>query len=138
MENNKNDQRIITLKNEINKKKKDIGKIEVFAPITNCNLELNGTKHNIHVLSKENLLQIMIQLNAYRLSAENLGVLSEYEIRGYHVDDWIADIKSRLNNIKIKEETTKLIILENKLTELLSADKKVELELDEIESYLKS
>lgn len=62
MTNNKNDERILDLQQSIKKKKKEIGGHKTMEPITNCNLELNGTKHNIHLLNKEQLLHL-IQLD---------------------------------------------------------------------------
>ncbi|HBG3789828.1 TPA: hypothetical protein KRH32_000108 [Clostridioides difficile] len=55
---------------------------------------------------------------------------------GYDVQDWIDDIKSKLDILTINEERSKLEEMEIKLMELLSNEKKVELEINKIESML--
>lgn len=51
---------------------------------------------------------------------------------GYNVDSWISDLKSRFSILNRKAEEARLKKLEDKLHELLSTDKKVELELDNL------
>jgi hypothetical protein len=78
----------------------------------------------------------MVKLNSYKLSAKDLGILKEYSISGYSVEDWISDIKFKFDILCRKEEENKLKVMETKLHQLLSSDKKVELEIDEIMSQL--
>jgi hypothetical protein len=134
---NNNDQKILELKKQIEDKKKQVGKLQKFTPVTNCSIEIDGIRHNINVLSKEQILLLMVKLNSYAISANELGVLEDYNLSGYNVMDWIADLKSKLNILGKKEEETKLKAMEVKLDQLLSDDKKVELEINEIEKFLK-
>lgn len=76
----------------------------------------------------------MVVLNTYRLSAEDLQV--PLNIEGCLIDDWIDDIKSRLKIIAHKEEEKQLKVMEARLEELLLEDKRVELELDNIEVFI--
>lgn len=131
---NKNDSRILELKKRIHEKKDNLGKPQRFSPITNCSLELDGVRYNLNVLDKEKLTLLLVKLNSYRLSAENLNV--SLEIDGYPLEDWMEDIQSKLRIIDHKEEEKHLKELESKLEKLLSKDKKVELELDKIENLL--
>lgn len=133
----KNDERILALKEQIKNKKEEIGKVKRFSPVTNCSLELDGNRHNIQVLDKSQLIQIMIKLNSYLLSAKDLHIENECVFGGYNVSEWIEDIKSRLTILSQREEETKLKCLENKLANMLSDEKKTELEIDEIENLLK-
>ena len=71
------------------------------------------------------------------MSAEQLEVLDECNISGYNVSDWITDIKSKLEIVSYKAEENKLKVMETKLHELLSNEKKTELAIDEIEGMLK-
>lgn len=138
MSNNTNDQRILKLKEQIAEKKKTLNRASRFSPITNCSIEVDGVRYNIQVLNREDLISLMVKLNSYILSAKDLNILDEYLISGYKVEDWITDIKSRIEILSSKDEERKLKIMEDKLLKLLSDGKKVELEIDEIESILKS
>lgn len=134
---NSNDQRILTIKKQIADKKEKLSKSARFAPVTNCSIEIDGDRLNIQTLAKEQLISLMVQLNAYLMSAKALGVAEEYLVGGYSPVDWIADIQSRIEILSRKNEENQLKAMEEKLSKLLSEGKKVELEIDEIESLLK-
>jgi len=135
MANETNDKKIMELKKQIEEKKNKVSKSQKFSPTTNCSIEVDGIRHNIQVLTKEQLIALMVKLNAYAMSAKDLEV--EYVVSGFNVSDWIQDIKSKLDYVSRKEEENKLRIMESKLDQLLSNEKKVELELDEIALFLK-
>ncbi|MNW54908.1 hypothetical protein D3C74_325330 [compost metagenome] len=134
---NQNDQKILKLKEQIEEKKKLVGKSKKFSPVTNCSIELDGVRHNLQVLTKEQLIQMLVKLNAYAASAKDLGYIDEYNISGYNVAEWIEDLKAKLDFINRRNEEQKLKAMETKLDKLLSDEKKVELEIGEIESLLK-
>lgn len=131
-----NDDRILALKQTIDEKKASLQKISRFAPETNCKLKLDGYDSNLHVMNKEELTFLLVKLNMYSDTASKLGVLKDFKISGFMVEDWIKDIKSKLDIIKYKEENIKLKSMEDKLTSLLSNDKQTELEIDNIEQML--
>ncbi|MGM1044741.1 MAG: hypothetical protein ACQEXX_01205 [Bacillota bacterium] len=133
---NLNDQKILELKKQIEEKKKLVGKSKKFSPITNCSIELDGTRINIQTLTKEQNVYMLVKLNSYATSAKDLGVLDQYVISGYCVNDWIVDLKAKLDFMSRKDEEQKLKIMEAKLDKLLSNDKKVELEINEIADML--
>ena len=137
MSNVINDSKIITLKNQISEKRKQIDKIKKFTPITNCSIEVDSIRSNIQVLAKEQLIALVVKLNSYMSSARELGLLDEYTISGFKVEDWITDIKSKLDIVSRKDEERKLKDMEEKLDRLLSNEKKTELEINEIENMLK-
>lgn len=134
---NKNDKRILALREKIAEKKEEIKKVGRFNPITNCSLEILGVRFNLNVLDKEQAALLLIQLNAYQMSAEDLGFEDELTISGYPLNDWISDVESKLETLFVRDEERKLKVMEAKLEKLLSEEKKVELELDDIESFLK-
>jgi hypothetical protein len=129
-----NDKKILALRNKIQEKKDKIGKTR-FVPVTNCSIELDGTRHNLQVLNNEQLTYMLIRLNALRLSMEDLGI-KICNISGYTVQDWITDIKMKLEVLAQKTEENSLKALEIKLSTLLSEDKKTELELTSIADLL--
>lgn len=138
MNNQTNDQRILALKKQIEDKKKQLEKSQRFSPITNCSIEVDGVRFNIQVLTKEQLITLMVKLNSHLMSAKDLGVVDEYIVSGYKVEDWISDIKSKIETLSRRDEEKSLKIMEEKLQKLLSNEKKVELEIDEIERLLKN
>ncbi|MGG1440867.1 hypothetical protein ABE354_02180 [Brevibacillus laterosporus] len=131
-----NDQKILELKKQIEEKKKKVGMSQKFTPVTNCSIELDGARYNIQVLQKEQIILLVVKLNAYALAAKELGLLGDYNISGFNVMDWLTDLKAKLDFVNRKEEEGKLKMMEAKLDQLLSNEKKVELEIDEIESML--
>ena len=134
---NENDKRILKLKDQIAIKKSKLKKIKRFSPITNCSLELDGIRYNIQVLTKNQLIHLFIKLNAYKISAKELDILDDYTISGFSLNDWINDIKAKIDIFTYKNEEKLLKSMENKLHTLLTERKKVELEIDEIEKILK-
>ena len=71
----------------------------------------------------------------YLISAKDLGI--NLEIAGYNIEEWIADIKSKIEIFEYKKKESELKVLEAKLDKMLSDEKKTELELDEIAALLK-
>lgn len=131
---NENDSRVLALKEKINEKKANIKKL-VFTPVTNCSLEFEGTRHNLHVLKDDSLTYLLIKLNSMVMSMANLGI-KDFKISGYDIKEWINDIKQKLLVLTIKEEEASLKQLESKLDTLLSTDKKTQIELDNISKLL--
>lgn len=132
-----NDERILKLRKQIDKKTEELGKINRRVPLTHSNFVLDGNRLNILALDKEKLIALLVKLNAYRMSAQQLWLLDEFIIEGYILSDWIEDIQSRLTMLSQMEERKTLRITEEKLSKMLSGNKRVELELDDIESLLK-
>lgn len=131
----KNDERIMQLKQQIEKKRNELAEhSNRFVPITNCLLVLDKTTYNLHVESSEMML---IKLNMIAMSAKDLGIdTSKLIISGYSLNDWIADVKSNLEVQRYKKEKSDLNALEKKLTALLSEDKQTELEIDRLAAFL--
>lgn len=132
-----NDERILELRKHIDEKEKEIGRVVSFSPITNCNLELDGARYNLHAMTKEQLVSTMVKLQSYLMSAKALDLSDELTFSGYHVSNWIEDMQWKFLNFKKADELKKLKVMKNKLDELLSDGKRTELELDDIALMLK-
>lgn len=133
----KNDDRILELKKKIELKKRDLAEKKIiFSPSTNCVLELDGVTYNLNVCTDGMLKLLMIKLNMYSISANDLGI-DIPNVSGYSIDLWISDIRSKLEVSKMREEEKKLKENERLLEKLLSEDKKTEMMLDEISEMLK-
>ena len=131
-----NDDKIMLLKSQIADKKKGLKGKKKFSPLTNCSIELDGVRLNLQVLNREGLTHLLVKLNSYLLSAVDLGLDEEYVISGYIIDQWITDIKLKLEILKYEEEDRKLKLLESKLHVLLSNERQVSLAIEEIESMI--
>lgn len=132
MAGNENDKVILELQKKVDEKRAALKKAARFSPITNCSLELEGQRINLQVLQKDGLIHCLVVLNSYKNSAEQLGLLDQYSISGYPLVDWITDLEAKLAFVTRKEEEGKLRLMENRLSALLSNEKKVELQLEEI------
>jgi|GEM_PF-972689 len=139
--NSNNDSRIMELKEQIIKKKNELGKAPSFSPITNCILEYDGIKYNLHATNKTELLLLTLKLNALIMSAYNVGMTDEdielmVIISGYSIIYWLADIQCKASIIEYDEEKKKLSKMEAKLDKLLTNEKRTSLEIDDIASML--
>lgn len=130
------DNTILKLKEDIASKKLALKSSTRFVPLTNCSLLLDGQRHNIHVLKKDMLIHLLVKLDSYAESAIDLELYDQYVISGFSVEDWLVDLRSKLAISCRTEETNKLRVMENRLTELLSNEKRVELEVAEITKML--
>lgn len=129
----KNDERVLQLKKLIEEKRSELS-TERFVPMTNLVLDMDDKKYNLNVLQENELRFLMIKLNAYAMSADDLK--EELVISGYDVNAWLADICGKLAIMTDKKKRDELKVLEAKLDKMLSDEKKTELELDEIAALL--
>ncbi len=130
----KNDERVLQLKQVIDKKKSELKGSKRFTPLTNCVLDLEEQKYNLNVLQLDDLQFLLVKLNMYLMSAKNLGIC--LEISGYNIEEWITDIKCKIEIFEYKKKEAELKALEVKLDKMLSNEKRTELELDEITALL--
>lgn len=131
----KNDDRILELKEKIEKKKLELSdKNTRFVPVTNCIIKLDAETNNLHACDADKLALLLVKLSLYKKEADNLGI--KLMISGYVIDDWITDIKNKIDVMTTKSEMNNLKAMEAKLDKLLSEDKKTELEIDDIAALL--
>lgn len=129
-----NDTKILDLKASIEKKKKEV-KNQKFQPLTSCVLTVHGETSNIHTLGYKGLELLLVEITALHMAAQALKI-GNFELCGFPIVHWIADIQSKMEIISAKEEEQKLKQMETKLSKLLSTDAQVELEISEIEKAL--
>jgi hypothetical protein len=130
----KNDERILVLKKQIEDEKKELGKQPRFCPVTTCMFNYEGNRVNIHTLtSVKDINTMLVYFNIYAMSAENLGIdCTEVCLDGFSVSDWMEDLNAKKTVVEYNEKKSQLNALEKKLDKLLSDDKKTELEIDAI------
>ena len=130
----KNDERVLQLKKIIDEKKSELKVTKRFTPLTNCVLSLDNQNYNLNVLQLDDLKLLLVKLNMHLMSANDLDI--KLELSGYNVEDWMADVKSKIEIFEYKKKEIELKTLEAKLDKMLSDEKKTELELDEIAALL--
>lgn len=129
---------VLQLKADIAIKKEALKKVsEKFAPVTNCMLTLHGERFNLNTINKDTILYLSSQLDAMNASLQVRFPGEALIISGFPVEEWIVDLYNLYIRTNRKTEEVRLKKLEERLTNLLSNDKKVELELDEIQNALK-
>lgn len=132
----KNDTKILQLKERIEEKRAELKSTPRFAPITNCNIRFNGDNYNLHATNEDQLVFLLCSLKALLNAAKDLGYDDKLTCCGYKVTEWISDIEQKLKCIYYKTESAKLNRLESTLNDMLSSDKKIELELENIADLL--
>ncbi len=130
------DNTIKTLKNTAISKRKSLGKFKKFIPVTNCQLDLYGSRININVITEETLKYILIILNSYRLSVIDLEIGDDVKISGYTINEWITDVKNRLQYLHNNDTLKQINEVEKTLDGLLSSECKLELKLQDITDLL--
>lgn len=135
----KNDERIIELKKVIEKKREELNNMHHrFVPRTTCILQLDGETYNLNV-STENLKYLLVKVHSLILSADSLKIpAEEIKISGFSLADWACDISEKMESIKYRDKKRELTNIEKQLNSLLSDDKQTELQIDSLESLLKS
>ena len=106
--------------------------------MANCVLTLDGNKINIQVLQdRDELTLLMVRLNALRMAANDFKIGRAVMLSGFVLEQWVGDIRTKLEILVAKEEEKELNMLEGKLKTLLSNETKVSQEIDDIESLIK-
>lgn len=131
----KNDNLILSLKEKIELKRNDIN-VKVFEPKTTCIFNLFGEKYNIHTFNKDTCILWMATFKAMIDAHGTIEGATPLIIDGFDINDWYSDLSSRFGVIKAQESLKELSLMESKLDKLLSSDKKIELELDEIKKMI--
>jgi hypothetical protein len=144
----KMDEKTLSLIKEVNKRKAEIASLERPNWKTNCSFSYIEDKIvypiNIHVESSVMKLVsiagfLMERENSYKEAAEKfLGLEApEFLWMGFSVEDWISDIKTRIDKIQIADKRKKLDTLESRLNQIVSPELRAKLELEAIEAELK-
>lgn len=133
-----NDEMILKLKEQIVDRKAEFDKLpKNFVAETSCiYIDETGAKHNLRVMTKDQLIPLMVKLHMYEMSALDLEIDGYIKISGFAIGSWIHDIRGRLDEIKRREAEKALKSDEKLLDSLLSEDKKTELALKDIAARL--
>lgn len=127
-----NDKKVLELKEQIKEKKKSLAKVK-FSPTTNCMLPglLGSQVTNINTLDLNGL-------KLHRAILKNLIQDEDLILGAYKVSEWIGDIEDKIAQLANNKKAKELSDLESKLSNLLSSEAKVTLEINAVESLLGS
>ena len=142
--NKTTDEIVLDLLNKVEQKKKEIGASERPNWITNCSFGINPSnaaeRINIQVSDVNTLVSIYANLSlsysAFEQAAKDLGVKADFKWQGFTFGDWAADIKTRLNQLQIKNKKDDLAKLEARVNALVSPEQRREMELKKLAAEL--
>ena len=142
--NEKNiDQIVLELLKKVEEKKQQIGSAERPSWVTNCSFGYNpenNVRINIQVVRD---LDVLVDIHAFltvRYSAfvQSLAALklSEKEVPfkwlNFTYKQWLEDIETRINGLKIKTKKDELAKLEERVNALVSPEQRRAIELDKL------
>lgn len=135
----KNDKKIMELEKAIKAKKAQLSGATKFTPTTNCilTLEWTGVSVNINTLSKVALMYYLSQLQNLKDYRDKSMPGEELKFGNWTVETWIDDVTNKYIVLNRKTEEARLEKLEKALENLLSADTKVDRELEKIMESIK-
>lgn len=125
-------------------KKAEIAKAEKPNWKTNCSFSYikdSAARINLQVVADvEDLLSILAFLieknNSYEAANKLIGTNIEFKWMGFTLEDWTADIQTRVNKVQITKKKKELETLESRLDQLVSPELKRQMELDDITKLL--
>lgn len=140
MSNKNADQMVLELLQKVEDKKKQIGNAERPSWITNCVFKYNTNSNegiNIQtVRDLETLIDIVgfltSKLNSFK-EATDILKLNPHDVSfkygGFTYPEWISDIQTRINQIRIKTKKDELAKLEERVNALVTPEQRREIEL---------
>ena len=104
-------------------------KLSNFVPTTNMNLEIFGKRFNLHV-SDEHELKFLFSF------LKGLDTTYPHKIGGFWVTSWICDLENKISNLELKTKLNQLEMVEKKLTDMFTPEKKNQIEFDNLLNLL--
>lgn len=125
---NKNDKKVMQLKDKLEKRKFELKNKPVFNPKTNCIFTMFGQKYNLHVMNGFELSMIFSWLK--NLNNENM------LLEGFEVKDWMTDIMNIMVKNDYINQENEIKKLEKRLDNLISDDAKTEIEIEKLSKII--
>lgn len=148
MSDNKTDKIVLELLRKVEEKKQQIGNAERPAWQTNCSFGYDPSSNartNIQVVRDVSQLIEMHaflseRYSTYIESANDLGVSEKeapFKWLNFSYDEWVNDIKTRLNGLRIKSKRDELAKLEERVNALVSPEQRRAMELQKLVEEIK-
>ena len=139
------DQIVLELLNKVEEKKKEIGASERPSWITHCSFGVNPSnaaeRVNLQVVTDISILTsvyatLAVAERAFKQAANELGVKVDFKWQGFAFEEWVADIKMRINQLQLKNKRDDLAKLESRVNALVSQEQRRDLELKKLVAEL--
>lgn len=143
------DEKILKLLDEVKTSREQIEKAEKISWKTDCrslpDMYSQSFSINLHVESDISKLIgfaafLMQQEKCYNEAASALNLNEtkpKFKWQGFEVNDWMHDIKARIDKIQVNNKKNKLKVIEKRLLKVTSEELKAEMEIASIEEELK-
>ncbi len=143
----KTDTQTLNLIKEVNKRKAEISKLEKPNYKTNLSFSYDERKPNdsinVHVeMSIKNLIDMAAFVKAKAVAYYDVasmvmeGTPPPFTWMNFTHEDWLDDIKTRINKLHITQKKKQLETLEARLNSIISPELRAQIVLDEITSEL--
>jgi len=140
---NETDDVTLNLLKEIERRKAEIAQLERPSYRTNLSFSYTegGPPINLNTVSDQKTLVtiaafIITSSEAFDRAAASLDVKVDYSWQGFSAQDWLTDIKTRINKSQINALKKKLEQLEARAQAVISPELRRKLELDAIKAEL--
>lgn len=125
------DEEILKYKSEIEKLEKKLVDCK-WKPVTNCKIELFNKPYNLSVCNDVSfLMEIWNYYNQLFLTFKHFDN-KDTLYNGFRLDEWLSDINLRIQYVDSKDKAKQLSVMKTKLENMLSDDKKAEIEFEAI------
>ena len=128
---------------KVEEKKKQIEKIKnpVFKTNLSFNMEMfgNSTRVNLNVASEETLLSLLVYLDFMleRIpTAIKHNIIVTHAWYGFTMEDWRDDIVLKIRQKQSQTQVSELKVIQGKLNDLISEDRKKDIELANLKNLL--
>lgn len=142
---NEKDKEVIELINIAKQKREKIeaGKSRVDWK-TNCSFKFDADDKGHLNLRTVSSLETLVHICAFLLerketferAAKLLDIKADLKWMGFSFEDWISDVKSRVNKVQLEKNKADLEKLESRLDKLVSKELRDKMELDAIKAEL--
>lgn len=136
------DKKVLDLMKKVKAKKALIKELSKPQWTTTCSLQLPGWER-LNIQVEQDIGKLGLAFGTLRMLEESLKIASreldsrvEAKWQNYPVQDWLSDIKQRVQIIGINEEKKRLATMEAKLDTLTSPEQRRAIELEKLESEL--
>lgn len=139
------DDKTLQLMEQVKKQKEEISKAEKPNFSTNCAFSYTGKANDTINLHAERYVENLIDMAGFLHDKEKRYKDAEilldvkgppFKWLGYSVEEWLGDIKLRINKIQITSKKKKLEALESRLNAIISPELKRAMELEAIAKEL--
>lgn len=145
MDKSKVDQEVMALLQKVRQKKEAIKTQKRPQWKTNCSYALRENPNqriNIQTVRDEDKLLdlaggMLLDVEYKQKAADKLGLEFNQTINGYSHEDWLEDIQTRANMLKVEKEKREIEELDRRINKLVSSEQRREMELRELQELLK-